>query len=228
MRMACILVLLAGAAWAQSAAQLNAQGFEAYKEQQYPEALQKFQEAIAHDEKYALAHYNLAATLALMRSRGLTCQFDAYQATILAALERSIALDPRRRKRALEDSDFESIHQTIGWQRVKGLTVEKHARDILIAVHWYGPSPGAYGPLSELRFGKDGAVQGSAVDLSGDEVKRVPMKGRWTMKGRVVTVTYGEGKDAKSIVYRMQDDGRLLQQGGGSELLTDDPDDCSA
>ncbi|MEW5741136.1 MAG: hypothetical protein AB1938_19595 [Myxococcota bacterium] len=228
MRRPWLLVLFAGAAWAQSAAQLNAQGFEAYKKQQYQVAIEKFQQAIAHDEGYALAHYNLAATLALMRKKGLTCQFDAYQSTILSALERSIELDPRRRKRALEDSDFESVHQTIGWQRVKGLTVAKEAKDILIAVHWYGPSPGAYGPLTELRFVRDGTVQGSAVDVTGDEVKRVPMKGRWTMKGREVTVTYGEGKDARSIVYRMQDDGRLLQQGEGSELLTDDPDDCSA
>lgn len=214
--------------FAQSAAALNARGFDAYKQQRYAEAIEQFRAAIERDERYALAHYNLAATLALLRSKGQVCEFDAYQGTILTELERSIQLDARRRKRALEDSDFESVHATLGWQRVKGLTVAKHAREMLTAVHWYGPSPGAYGPTSELRFEADGTVKGSSVDLTGDDVRRVPLEGRWTMQGRLVTVTYGDGKDARVVVYRMQDDGRLLQQGEAAEILSDDPDDCSA
>lgn len=226
--LAALAVAVALPAFAQSAAQLNAQGFDAYKQQRYADALEKFRTAIERDERYALAHYNLAATLGLLRSKGQVCEFDAYQGSIVRELERSIQLDPRRRKRALEDSDFTSVHETIGWQRVKGLTVAKHARDILTAVHWYGPSPGAYGPTSELRFAADGTVKGSTVDLTGDDVRRLPLEGRWTMQGRVVTVTYGEGKDARVVVYRMQDDGRLQQQGDGAEILSDDPDDCSA
>lgn len=223
-----VIAVFALPALAQSAAKLNSRGFDLYKQQRYAEAIDAFRAAIEKDEKHALAHYNLAATLALMRTKGLVCEHDAYRSVILQELQRAIQLDPRRRTRALEDADFQSVHDTLGWQKVKGLTVPKDAAAILTAVHWYGPSPGAYGPTHQLRFRADGTLTGSRLDLESDDVRHVPLSGTWAVKGREVTVTYGAGKDARSVRYRFEDDGRLVPADGTGEPLTDDPDDCSA
>lgn len=57
-----------------SAVDLNAQGYRQYKAGRYAEALELFNQAIQKDPKLALAHYNLAATLGLLRGRGKTCE----------------------------------------------------------------------------------------------------------------------------------------------------------
>lgn len=225
-----VVALPALPALAQSAAQLNSQGFDLYKKGQFAEAIAKFREATEKDGKHALAHYNLAATLARVRNDGQVCNLEAYRSTIIAELKRSIELDPRRRKRALEDNDFASVHDTAAWQFIAGKTVEKNGAEILQAVSWYGPSPGAYGPSSGLRFLADGKVDGWYLDLSGDDVKRVARAGRWKLAGRQVTIEWagGAADQPKRETWTLDASGRLVATAPNQHTYTDDPDECSA
>ena len=88
---------------------LNTQGFRLYQAGKYPEALEKFTAAAEADPGLALAHYNVAATLGVLRKRGQVCEYSAYRETILERLQRAIRLDSRRLARAKEDKDFEPI-----------------------------------------------------------------------------------------------------------------------
>ena len=58
-------------------------------------------------------------------------------------------LDPKRLKRAKEDADLDPIRDTVGWQRLLGLSPARAADvpQILRQVSWYGPGVGVYGTL---------------------------------------------------------------------------------
>ena len=63
--------------------QLNTAGFRCYKEKKYGEAALLFGGATMVDDKLALAHYNLACTLALLRKENKVCDNNAYLDRIL-------------------------------------------------------------------------------------------------------------------------------------------------
>jgi tetratricopeptide (TPR) repeat protein len=217
-------------ALAQSATALNSQGVELLRVRKYAEAIEKFQQAIGFDESHALAHYNFAATLARVRSQGAVCEFSAYRATIISELQRSIELDPRRRERALVDKDFKTVHDTLGWQFIAGKTVEKNAAEILQAVTWYGPAPGAFGPVSGVRFERGGKVSSWVLDLSGDSARRVFSEGwKWTVSGVTVTIESSTrtGEQPRCATWTLGASG-LVATTPGDPSYTDDPDECSA
>src|SRR5688500_12236820 len=64
---------------------LNTQGFRLYKAGKYSQALELFEQARLADPAYALAHYNYAATLGVLRKQGKVCEHDAYRSTIVQA-----------------------------------------------------------------------------------------------------------------------------------------------
>src|SRR6186997_1552832 len=118
-RLLLLLALtLAAPSPAQSARALNTEGFRLYQAGKYPEALEKFEAAAQADPKLALAHYNVAATLGVLRKKGKICDYSAYRETIVERLTRSVELDPRRLTRAKADADLDPIRDTLGWQRL--------------------------------------------------------------------------------------------------------------
>lgn len=137
---------------AQSARKLNSAGFRLYKQGKFEEAIKKFRGAVKADSGYALGHYNLAATMALLRNK-YPCQYEAGE--ILEHLAEAVSLDKRRRKRMRKDSDFDSVRETFQYQIINGLSLGKssHVRKILMNVEeWFGPSPGVRGPMGKIIF----------------------------------------------------------------------------
>lgn len=211
---------------AQSARELNAEGFRLYKAGQYPEALEKFQAATREDPGYALAWYNSAATLGVLRKQGQVCPFDAYRETIVQQLTRAVELDPRRLARAREDADFEPIRDTIGWQRLLGRS-PRRAADVpvlLREVSWYGPGVGVYGTLQRLRFEDEGRVTlwRKTLDDAGTP-KEETLVGTYTVKGREVELRF-PGKEP--LKGRLTPGGALRVE--GLEVFTDSPAECEA
>ena len=89
-----LALILAAPSSAQSARALNTEGFRLYQAGKYPEALEKFEAAAQADPKLALAHYNVAATLGVLRKQGQICPYSAHRQTILERLNTAIRLDP--------------------------------------------------------------------------------------------------------------------------------------
>jgi hypothetical protein len=223
---ALLLAILA----ASPAAPLNTEGFKLYQAGKYPEALEKFRAAVTADEAHALSHYNLAATLGLLRGQGKVCEFDAYQPTILEHLERAVQLDEGRRKRMQRDKDFDSVRGTLRYQQLLGrsATREKDVKPLVTALTWYTPAVGAYGNPEVLRFTVRGTFTLSRMEMEGDEPRRVSTRGRFTVKGFEVTLTFDQPvagvKSAKGLLGA---DGHLVFTAPAWNF-SDTPSECDA
>ncbi|MBT7858809.1 MAG: hypothetical protein HN712_00805 [Gemmatimonadetes bacterium] len=143
-----------------SARDLNTRGLQLYRAKEYAEACQLFRQAIEADGEYALAHYNLACTLAL-RYKLDPCgeAFDSgiSIAEILSHLERSVQLYEGRRARMQNDSDFEAIRRTPRYNLLvhEGETSGERTAQVLRDSDWRGPSL-PFGYHSKLQFSHDG------------------------------------------------------------------------
>ncbi len=208
----------------EAARAANTQGFAAYKAKDWGQALASFRQAIAADETHALAHYNLAATLALLRQLDKTCEFNAFRQVILSELEKAMALDPKRRARAKADADFRSVHDTVRWQtQVLGRALAQDAVRLVPAVTWYAPAQGAYGPPLVLRLRAGGVGTATVLEVGEQDVARKELKVRWRFKAGTFEVRRADGAVQR---YRLTDAGTLASDVGGE--LSDDPSDCDA
>jgi hypothetical protein len=166
--------------------------------------------------------YAQAAQLGRLRAAEGPCPHDAYMGSVLDLLEKAMRKDPGARDRAIADRSFDSVHGAFRWQRLLGRTPEKDAREILIAVAWFGPSPGAFGPSAGLKFEADGKVTWWTAQPSADGVKRISKGGTWSVAGNKVSVVVN-GKAYPGILHP---DGSLTFPTLGR--FTDDADECSA
>ncbi len=228
MRLSLLLLalLLSPAALGQSAKVLNTDGFRLYQAGKYAEALEKFRAAAQADPKHALAHYNVAATLGVLRKQGQVCQHDAYRETIVEYLTTSVKLDARRLARAKVDADLDPIRDTLGWQRLLGRSPGR-AADVPILlrqVTWYGPGVGVYGTVQRLRFQPGGKVlQWRRIIQDEGPPKEEEISGTYTVKGRNVEVRLPGHKPQRGS---LSPEGVLTVGELGS--FTDSPSECEA
>jgi tetratricopeptide (TPR) repeat protein len=222
-----LALVLATPSSAQSARSLNTEGFRLYQAGKYPEALEKFQAAAQADPKLALAHYNVAATLGVLRKQGQVCQYEAYRETILERLKTSVRLDPRRLTRAKEDADLDPIRDTVGWQRLLGRSPERLADvpEILRRVTWFSPGEGVYGSTRKLTFpdGRRVVLWRRVVEDSANPTRTEEVSGTYTLKGRTLTLSFPgkkplSGKMTPRGVLELDELGRFL----------DSPSECEA
>jgi tetratricopeptide (TPR) repeat protein len=222
-----VTLLLAVPALAQPAKELNAEGFRLYQAGKFPQALEKFQAASQADPRYALAWYNSAATLGVLRKQNRVCEFEAYRETIVQQLDKAVKLDPKRLTRAKQDADFEPIRDTLGWQRLLGRSPQR-AADVpvlLRQVSWFGPGVGVYGTLKKLRFQEGGRVVlwRKTVDDAGNP-KEEELPGTYTVKGRAVELRFPGMK--QPLMGTLTATGAL--QVKDLDTFTDSPAECEA
>ncbi|PTL85432.1 tetratricopeptide repeat protein [Vitiosangium sp. GDMCC 1.1324] len=221
-----LALILAAPSPAQSARALNTEGFRLYQAGKYPEALEKFEAAAQADPKLALAHYNAAATLGVLRKKGEICQYSAHRETILERLNTAVRLDPRRLARAKEDADLDPIRDTVGWQRLLGRSPAKQADvpEILRRVTWYSPGEGVYGSTRKLTFpeGQKVVLWRRIVD-DANPGRTEEVTGTYTLQGRTLTLTF-PGK--KPVRGKMTLRGVLEFEEMGTFL--DSPSECEA
>jgi tetratricopeptide (TPR) repeat protein len=227
------LVLASGPVFAQSAKQLNTEGFRLYQAGKMEEAAQKFEAAVEADPKHALAHYNLAATLGVLRKKGVFCEPDTSLKNILEHLTTAVRLDPKRLARAKEDPDLDPIRRTVKWHILQGVS-PSHTEDVqklLLGVQkWYGPGVGAYGTIRTFTFLEDGKRvvmwQRHPGKEEGKDIEEI--EGTWRVTGRTVELNFPK---PPSIVLTLDKEGVLSQQGGsiGKENpITDSPSECGS
>ncbi len=227
-RLLLLLALtLAAPSPAQSARTLNTEGFRLYQAGKYPEALEKFEAAAQADPKLALAHYNVAATLGVLRKQGQICQYSAHRETILERLNTAVRLDPRRLARAKQDADLDPIRDTVGWQRLLGRSPEKqaHVPELLRRVSWFSPGEGVYGSTRKLTFpdGQRVVLWRRVIEDEKDPSRTEEVTGKYSVKGRTITLTF-PGK--KPLQGKMTTRGVLEFEELGTFL--DSPSECEA
>ncbi len=106
-----LIGLLLAAPPAPTAKELNAQGFELYKQGDFQGAYAAFNEATRVSPSLAIALYNRAALASKLG--------DSYaREDLLADLQVSIGQDPARLARAKVDQDFDPIRTTLAFQRI--------------------------------------------------------------------------------------------------------------
>lgn len=209
-----------------SAKALNTEGFRLYQAGRYPEALEKFQASAKEDPAYALPRYNAAATLGVLRKKGQVCEYGAHRDVIVEHLSQAVRLDARRLARARQDTDFDGIRDTLGWQRLLGRVPEREADVPLLlrAVSWYGPGVGVYGSTQALSFRPRGKVvlRTRTVDAGG-RAQRIELGGTYSVKGRQVELRL---KGEAPATGTLTEAGALTFPRLGT--FTDAPSECDA
>lgn len=186
-----------------TASQLNIFGYRAYKVQNYSDAARFFSCAIKNDDGYALAHYNLACTMALS-SKNRTDEDGAFNPrSILSHLKRSIELSPERKKRALVDPDLNPIHETVFFKVLAGKMDLKKTEDIkaLLGTYRWFSSNGCGGGISDdqLKFDESGKLYAGCSNGCEEDEDCVIAHG-YSVDGNSVTLKSASGDIRKLIV----------------------------
>jgi len=230
---AVAILFFSSTLYADTAKELNTQGFRLYKQQRYVEALALFKKATIANPKYALGFYNTASTLGVLHKKSV-CEYDAYKSTINKYLKIAVQLDPKRAMRMQTDSDLEPVHDTFIYQRLLGLRLNKTAdvRKILQRVTWYGPSMGVIGPVSHIAFKEKGKVILALRTLNDQGVETKEEVAHYKLNSRKITI-YRKPMNGKIITIHGQltPQGELHFDDNMPEMMrrfSDDPDNCSA
>jgi tetratricopeptide (TPR) repeat protein len=227
-----VFIICAVGSYAGSARDLNTEGYRLYRAGKYPQALEYFRRAVAADPGYALAHYNLACTLGVLRKAGgeTICTYDAVKPAILDHLEAAVRLDPETLMKMTTDPDLDPIRDTLRYLRLVGVVPdnEQDVRTILVTVSWFGPAPGAFGPTSGIRFAADGSLVLWTLDTTGDEVKRVEYRGSWSVAANRITIVLDEPLGDDTEFFGTMLPGGTVDVPGLPGPFTDDPAECEA
>lgn len=239
-----LLLVLAAA---PTVSEANAAGMKLYQARRYLEASQQFaealkdeapretvQEKVAWTRTRALAHFNLACSLSLLRKAGRVCDGDAYRSVIVSNVEQSIALDPNRLEKALKDPDLSPVRDTVAWQSLLGLSMAREAdlKKLLPRVTWWSPGVGVFGSLHQLTFTADGRFTLTSKVFDADGVPKGTARhtGTWALEGRALRLTTGTtplpGAKSTSLELTVEPGGRLT--GRDWTDFTDAPSECDA
>ncbi|BDA77796.1 hypothetical protein LPTSP3_g07260 [Leptospira kobayashii] len=141
--------LISFALSAQTNTNSNKKGIDALYKKDYPKAIEYFSETLKHSPTDAFANYNLACTYSILLSQ---CEDVKDENEIYKLLQKAIKSKPAYKNKLLNDQDLEILRGRYKFNEIAGIT----KRNILTKVTWYGPSPGAYGPLDQFSFFEDG------------------------------------------------------------------------
>ncbi len=208
------------------AVEANTQGYRAYKQGDLVAALAAFRQAVELDDRYALAHYNLACTLALLRRQGKVCEHDAYEDAVLDHLARAVQLDPGRAERMRTDSDLDDVRDTMRYRLLDGGDMQSEAglKALMSGLELFGPAQGAYGATSRIVLQPDGVVDiyRRTWDADGSIGEWAEGKGRWSPHGTKLHITL----DGDIQEVQPTEEGTLVV--GDTALWYDHPHECSA
>jgi hypothetical protein len=219
-----------------SASELNTVGYRCYRAGMLPQARHLFLLALRLDETHALAHYNLACTLMLLRRAGEVCEHDATLGAAMHHLERAVAIDAKRKTRMKEDEDLVELRDNLRYRMLAGVRMGDpvSVRKALKGVTVYGPGVGAFGTLRTLTFegagdgGPDSRVRVSIRSLDdGMPSEPVERKGYWDAQpGRLVIKLPTDVEGGGTMVLTPQGD--ILNADGSATAWYAAPSECDA
>ncbi len=209
----------------------NQAGLDAYRRGDIVRSARHFSCAASIDREHALAAYNRACVLTLLRADADRCD-ETFLQMIEHSLAASIKLDPARRERALEDRDLRGIHDR-GFYKL--LTWADPADKAGLLAHigtWHGPRPGVY-PSARITFRSDSTAEVATFVISGDEPGWVASAAAVTCEGDSLHVTYTSDSPRRldGVVRVTVDEGIITAaevRCSDGYTYTPDEDDCGA
>jgi hypothetical protein len=101
----------------------------------------------------------------------------------------------------------------------------------LVAVSWFGPAPGAFGPMGGFNFHEEGTFSYWYLDFVDDEVVRKQVTGEYEVSGNKVKFTFDIMQEKKGTFQGiLTEKGELIFKGDAAPEgpYSDDRSDCSA
>jgi tetratricopeptide (TPR) repeat protein len=227
-------VIFAAEGGRHAATDLNSKGYHAYQAGQFSKALELFKQSVAADPTYGQAHYNLACTMGVLRQKEGACgEHEVYLEDIIHSLHETLKYLPSKRDKMLTDPDLVPVHDTFAWQKIRGLSVAttEDVKKILIAVSWFGPAPGAFGPMGGFNFHENGTFSYWYLDFANNDVVRKQVTGEYEVSGNRVKFTFDIMQEKSgSFQGTMTENGSLILEGEEAPEgpYSDDRSDCSA
>lgn len=214
--------------FSQSVPNSNKKGIEAYNKKDYPKAIEYFSDTLKSSPNDAYANYNLACVYAILLSQ---CEDIPGDDLIFKLLKKAIKNKPSYKSKLLNDEDFNSIKEGYRFQELAG----KSKRNILTSITWYGPSPGAYGPIDQFQFKEDGTFLYSKINLEGSgPMQRDEYQGVYTWDNdhqfqiQFLQLSPFTGQTGKYKSHRVKYSEGLLEIQGFEHSFSDSKDSCSA
>jgi tetratricopeptide (TPR) repeat protein len=218
----------------RAASALNTKGYHAYKAGEFSKALGLFKRSVKADPTYGQAHYNLACTMGVLRKKEGACgEHEIYLEEIISSLHKTLEYLPSKRSKMLTDKDLTPVHDTFAWQKIRGLTVAttEEVQQILVAVSWFGPAPGAFGPIGGFDFYENGTFNYWYLDFTNDDVTRKQVTGEYEVSGNRVKFNFDIMQEKSgSFQGSLTENGSLILEGEDAPEgpYSDDRSDCSA
>lgn len=205
----------------------NKKGIDALKNKDFLTAVDSFKKTLKDKPDDAFANYNLACTYSLLLAQ---CEDIESELHIYNLIQKAIKSKPSYQKKLLTDTDFVILKGKYHFQKLSGKT----KKDILTSITWFGPSPGAYGPMDQFQFKEDGSFIYSKLDMTeSNPIGKLEFIGRYKwINDSQLEIQFNPPSPRKEIgKYKNlrvnYSDGKLEIQGFDHQF-TDDNDRCSA
>jgi hypothetical protein len=220
----------------RSSAWYNARGFDYYEAAEYHLAAAYCAYAAQVEPANAVAHFNTACMLNLIRRQeGYLhyCDYE-YLGLVYTHLRRAIALDPQRRQRMVEDPYLAELqsHPAI---RLLALDPSRRPEQLLVDVPmWFGPKPGAFPASPRVRFLADGRFYYQEFSIVGREADfAAEQQGYYRWWGRNLLLHYpgAQARLLKARLHWTKHDGAFTDiyiELSNGQVWRLDSDDCSA
>ena len=186
-----------------------------------PVSLDALKAAAAQDPKRGEAQYALALGLADARAAKRACDDEAWLRAVVDAVGAAVAADGSYREKAKTEHKFAEARATLEfWQAVDGPLDDAALLAHLPGVTLFPPAAGVFGNQAMAVIAADGALTYRTMTDPDHPTVFAETKGRWSLKGRVLTLELGEGR-TETVTF-----GKELQFEGG--MVSDFPSECEA
>ncbi len=223
------LLILSVNCFGQTAAALNARGYDLFRKGDYPGSARLFAQAVARDPKLAHGWYNLACANARIME-----QPDKYMKLVedgpcphaffymkfseesLTALTRAVELNPDYLGKCRLDPDLKFVRRYLDFYKILKFDFRNY-NDVfamLTAVKtWSLPGPGAYDPVMQITFREDGTVE---IMCPAYEKTEYQVSGSWYLVERDKQLQIKISVDANP--YGLKQATAVFQSDGSIEL----------
>lgn len=134
----------------------NQKAIDAFYQKNWPQAEIWFKESLEKNPNDPYANYNLACVYTILMSQ---CEYLTEEQDVFQLLNRAVTYKKSYRSLMLKDKDLSLLRNTYRFNEIAGLS----PKEIFSNMIWFGPSPGAYGPISEIKFDANGSFTLSMV-----------------------------------------------------------------
>ncbi|WP_244594331.1 tetratricopeptide repeat protein [Leptospira ryugenii] len=205
----------------------NQKAIEAFYKKDWAEAEKWFLESLKINPKDPYANYNLACLYSIRLNE---CEELSNEDTIYTLLQTAVEAKPSYRSLMLKDKDLSLLRSTYRFNTIAGLPKQ----EIFTKIHWYGPSPGAYGPVSSIVFEANGRFTFSMVQFRENDgaLERPKFAGTYVwISDQVIELDFQKvpksfPKQTKRIKATWKQNSLKIE--GFEYSFTDSPDRCSA